>query len=103
MLLTVLEALVADDRADDLQAAFARATADTRPEGLLRSELLQSVTEPGRWCLQTLWSSREALERMRARGTPAGLLMFRAAGAEPVLSIFSVVAHLPVSETAGER
>jgi hypothetical protein len=95
MILTVLEALVAPERADDLRAAFA--AAGELPEGLLRSELLQSVTEPGRWRLQTLWSSREALERMRGQGTPAGVLMFRAAGVEPSLSIFNLEAHLPMS------
>ena len=97
MILTVLEALVAPGRAGDLQGAFTSA-AGRLPEGLLRSDLLESVTEPGRWRIQTLWTSREALDRVRALGTPAGVLMFRAAGAEPVLSIFNVAAQLPTLE-----
>ena len=98
MLLTVLEALVAPERAGELQAAFAAATSSQVPDGLLRTELLRSVTEPGRWRLATLWASREALVRMRGRGTPAGVLMFRAAGAEPVLSVYEVAARLPASQ-----
>jgi len=102
MLLTVLEALVDPARAGELRAAFAAAGAGgPLPDGLLRSELLQSVAEPGRWRLETLWASRAALERMRARGTPAGLLMFRAAGAEPALSVYEVAARLPAPERPG--
>jgi quinol monooxygenase YgiN len=81
MLLTVLEGIIAPERAPDLEAAFERA-GQPRPEGLLRSELLRGVTAPDTWRIQTLWADRQALERMRAQGTPAGVLMFRAAGVE---------------------
>jgi hypothetical protein len=36
---------------------------------------------------------------MRSAGTPAGILMFRAAGAEPTLSVFEIVDALPRAET----
>jgi hypothetical protein len=100
LILTVLEALVAPGREGDLKTAFA-AAAGRLPEGLVRSELLESITEPGRWRIQTLWASREALERMRGQGTPAGVLMFRAAGAEPTLGIFGVAGRLGASEGPG--
>jgi hypothetical protein len=32
---------------------------------------------------------------MRQAGTPAGVLMFRSAGAEPTLSVFDVQASIP--------
>jgi hypothetical protein len=32
---------------------------------------------------------------MRGAGTPAGVLMFRAAGAEPELSVFEVASTIP--------
>jgi hypothetical protein len=43
-----------------------------------------------RWRIETLWTSREVLTAMRQVGTPAGVLMFRAAGAEPTLSVYDV-------------
>ena len=93
MLLTVLEARVALERANDLQAAYS-AAGGKLPPGLIRSNLLRDATDPQLWRIQTLWESREALDAMRSTGTPAGVLMFRSAGAEPALSVFSVIATL---------
>jgi len=92
MVLTVLEATVAPERADDLRAAYRDAGA--LPPGLVRTELLRATNDPTRWRIQTLWASRAALDAMRQAGTPAGVLMFRSAGAEPTLTVFEVVETL---------
>jgi hypothetical protein len=96
MVVTVLEATVADDRAADLEAAYC-AGGEKLPPGLLHTDLLQANDGTGRWRIQSFWSSRAALDAMRSAGTPAGVRMFRAAGAEPVLSVFEVIASLGVS------
>jgi hypothetical protein len=94
MVLTILEATVAPDRAIDLETAF-RAAAGQVPPGLVRSHLLCAGTDRSRWRIETLWQSRAALEVMRqSTATPAGVLMFRAAGAEPTLSVFDVTATI---------
>jgi heme-degrading monooxygenase HmoA len=98
MVSTVLEAQVAPDQEAALQAAYA-AAAGMLPAGLVRSELQRDVRDATRWRIQTWWASREALEAMRSAGTPAGVLMFRAAGAEPTLAIFEVVSALPRTPT----
>ena len=85
MVLTILEAVVAPDRIAELLAAFRNAAAET-PPGLIRSHLVAAADEPTRYRIETLWTSRDALLAMRQAGTPAGVLMFRAAGAEPTLS-----------------
>jgi len=42
-----------------------------------------------------MWESAEALAAMRAGGgTPRGILIFRAAGAEPTVSVLEVVASI---------
>ena len=64
------------------------------PPGLARSHLVSATADPTRWRIETLWASREALAAMRQAGTPAGVLMFRAAGAEPSLSLYDVVATI---------
>jgi len=93
MVLTILEATVAPERAPDLQAAF-RGAANHVPPGLIRSHLVSAAAEPTRWRIETLWTGREALAAMRQAGTPAGVLMFRAAGAEPSLSLYEVAATI---------
>jgi heme-degrading monooxygenase HmoA len=95
MILTVLEAPVPDGGVAALRAAYAAAGAGPLPPGLLRTALLRDAREAARWRIQTWWASREALDAMRGAGTPAGVLMFRAAGAEPTLSVFEVVDGLP--------
>lgn len=93
MVITILEATVAPERAPDLQAAF-RAAAEQAPPGFIRSHLVSAMADPTVWRIETLWSSREALLAMRQTGTPAGVLMFRAAGAEPSLSLYDVAATI---------
>jgi hypothetical protein len=93
MVLTILEATVPSDRAADLQAAFRRAAGEV-PPGFIRSHLVSASTDPTRWRIETLWTGRDALAAMRQAATPAGVLMFRAAGAEPSLSIYDVAATI---------
>ena len=94
MILTILEAKLEPGRDSTLEAAYADLTSGARPPGLVRSELLRDVQDPLRWRIQTWWQDRQALEAMRAHGTPGGILTFRAAGAEPTVSIFEVVDDL---------
>ena len=93
MVLTILEATVPPERAADLQAALQKAE-DQVPPGFVRSHLVKAVGDPQRWRIETLWTSREALVAMRQAGTPAGVLMFRAAGAEASLAVYDVVATI---------
>jgi len=95
MLLTVLEARVAPDREGALQQAYDDATHESVPPGLVRSTLLRVANDRTLWRIETLWRSREALETMRGTGTPRGIQIFRAAGAEPSVNILEVVAVLP--------
>jgi hypothetical protein len=100
MIVTILEAHVPPDRAPALQAAYGSAGDKPLPPGLVRTELLREARDADRWRIQTWWASREALESMRAAvGTPAGILMFRAAGAEPTIAVFEIVDALPRAET----
>jgi heme-degrading monooxygenase HmoA len=91
MIVTVLEATVPPGQEGALQSAYRDAAARARPSGLVRSELQRDARDPTRWRIQTWWSSREALDAMRRAGTPEGVLMFRAAGAEPTLALFETV------------
>lgn len=93
MVITVLEARVAADRAADLERAFRERSTALPPE-ILRSSLVRDSRDPAVFRIMTVWTSRAALLTMRASGeTPKGVLMFRAAGAEPELGVYEVVAH----------
>ncbi len=90
MVLTQLEAQVAQDQWETLTQTFRSATENLDP-GIVRTFLVQQGSDPSLWRILTFWESREALDRMRQSGeTPRGVVIFRAAGANPVLTVFQV-------------
>lgn len=100
MVMTVLDGTLEPGQESALESAYAAALASgSRPPGLVRSELLRDAFDPSHWRIQTWWVNRQALEAMRGTGTPAGVLMFRAAGAEPTVSIFEVMESLTAAST----
>jgi hypothetical protein len=88
-IITILEARVNEQKWDTLQNAY-RALKEN-PSALmpLQSFLAQMKEEPTLWRIITIWESMEVLRKMKSSGeTPAGVLVFRQADAEPTLSIF---------------
>jgi hypothetical protein len=95
MVITILEAHVDSDKAAVLQAAYTRGL-DTLPPQMVQTFLTHNVADQTLWQIISVWKSRAALDEMRNSGeTPAGVLMFREAGAEPKLSVFAVPAFAP--------
>ena len=93
MVVTILEGRVAPEKGRLLEEAF-RQGISRLDAGIAQTFLLRGSKDPSLWRILTVWQSREALEAMRQTGeTPRGVLMFRGAGAEPVLSVLDVVAH----------
>lgn len=95
MIVTVLEARVAEERARDLLDAY-RGRTGSLPPGMVETYLLRDRDDRERWRIFTVWSGWEAVEAMRATTpTPGGVLIFRAAGVEPVLTVLEVAEHAP--------
>jgi hypothetical protein len=100
MVLTRLEAHVAPAREAELQSAYGQAAREALPPGLVRSCLLRAANDSTLWTIETLWESRAALDAMRGKGTPRGVQIFRAAGAEPTFTLLEVLAVIPPSDGA---
>ncbi len=91
MVLTILEAHVEQDKVALLHESFSQGILHL-DAGIVQTFLLQGMKDPSQWRIMTVWQSREALDEMRHTGeTPRGVLMFRAAAADPVLTVFDVV------------
>jgi len=100
MVMTILEAHVQPANWTTLEQAYA-AGIEHLPPKLLQTFLVHSAPDSTLWQIVGVWDSREALEEMRrSTETPAGVLMFRAAGTEPTLAVYDVAAH--ASGLAGE-
>ena len=94
--MTILEAQVELDMIPALQAAYRNGVQHGLPPQMTQTFLIQSANDKKLWRIISIWKNRAALDEMRNSGqTPEGILMFRAAGAEPKLSIFEVAASAP--------
>lgn len=90
MVLTILEAAVQPERWETLTRAYHDDTREI-PDFIVQSYLIQSQAESTTWRIITVWRSQADLDALRNSGeTPTGVLIFQAAGATPVLSIFDV-------------
>jgi len=97
MVITILEAHVTADQAEALERAYQEAIKELEA-GIQQTFLLHSLADTNLWQIITVWQSREALNTMRQSGqTPRGVLIFRAAGAEPTLTVHNVAAHIMAS------
>jgi len=93
MVITILEAQLDFDQAAILKDSFKKAIQNL-DEGIIETFLLQNPKDLGQWCIETIWTSSEALNAMRKKEEPPkGVTLFREAGAEPKLTIFNVIAH----------
>ena len=101
MVMTILEAHVANEKWGALERAY-RAGTESIPPPIAQTFLVQSSGDQTIWRIITLWHSREALQEYRQSvDTPGGVLMFREAGAEPTLTVFDVRAQ--VRKVAGSE
>ncbi len=90
MIMTVLEAHVEQAQWPGLVAAYEQGNKNL-PAQMVQTFLVQDRADRTLWRGISVWHSWEALQEYRQSvETPGGVLMFRAAGAEPSLSIFEV-------------
>ncbi len=92
MVVTMLEALVAPEKKEDLLREY-RGGTDSLPPFIVESFLLQE-RDTRSWRIVTVWRSSEELEAYRSSvETPEGVRIFRAVGSEPTLTILEVAVH----------
>ncbi|MBI3379861.1 hypothetical protein HY029_03850 [Candidatus Gottesmanbacteria bacterium] len=94
MVITILEGEVSEEKASVLINKYKDTIKQIPPE-IVDTYLVHDTKNRLLWRIITIWKSKEDLEEMRKKGTPAGVLIFRSAGAEPTLSIYEVVEYSP--------
>lgn len=92
MVMTMLEAHVEPGKWATLEAKYREVVEKLDPR-ISQTYLVQSVQDPNLWRMMGVWASRESFEQMRAAEVPPGIPIYRAAGAEPTLALFDVVAE----------
>lgn len=87
-IVTILEAHVSQENWGILQKAYQELGEKSKMRPA-QSFLIQNKETPTLWKIISVWQDMEFLQKVRQSGeTPAGILIFRAAGAEPKLGVF---------------
>ncbi len=78
------------------ETAYQSVKGGTLPEGLERSFLLKKEEESGSlYTIESVWSSREALQAMRSREKPRAVALFEEIGISPSVEIHEVADTVP--------
>lgn len=94
--ITVVEGKVPISKAGEFEADYASLKQGPFPPGLLRSSLLRNSDNPEIYRIETVWESREALDKMRSSTqTPKAVELFQKVKASPRLEIYGIVHNLP--------
>lgn len=94
--MTIVEGRVPASRAAEFENAYAALKKDAPVEGLVRSSLLRSSDKPDIYRIETVWESREALDRMRSSTqVPKAVELFRNVGASPHVEIYEILENVP--------
>jgi hypothetical protein len=89
LVVTTIDTRVQTQDEQDLLDGFSQINRATKPDGLVRSELLRG--QEGAWRIQTTWRGREALLAVRDSGEPpAALALLDRLGAEHTHGVFTV-------------
>lgn len=92
MIHTNLEAIIEPKKWKLLEQKYKGVNKNDLPSSLVSSHLIQDQLEPKLWRIVTFWKSRQDLDNYRKSvDVPVWILVFRAAGAEPKLSISEVI------------
>ncbi len=82
-------------RREEFEASYTPEKGAELPPGLEISLLLRSSGEAGTYVIETVWSSREALEAMRGSGKPRAVALFEKVGVSPTIEIHEVAGSVP--------
>ena len=89
--LTLVSAVIAADRRDEVTRGYRQAIAAGLPDGIRETFLL--VHDDGTLAIATVWEDEGKLEAMRSSGEePLARRLLREAGGDPELRVFGVAA-----------
>lgn len=94
-IMTVVKGLVPPDRREAFEAAYREVTGPGLPPGLELSFLVRGAGGTGSYMIETIWSSREALEAMRASTKPRAVALFEDVGVTPEVEVHEIAGSVP--------
>lgn len=94
-IVTIVKGEVPADRRKAFEAAYRSVRGESLPPGLEMSFLVRGPGDSGTYMIETIWSSRDALDAMRANSKPRAVALFEEVGVSPKVEISEVVDSVP--------
>ncbi len=96
MIVTIVEGRIPISKTEEFEQNFILTKKEALPPGLITSSLLKNTKKLETYRIQTVWESREALEKMRSgTQTPKAIELFQDVGATPTLEVYDLVDSVP--------
>lgn len=92
---TIVKGEVPADRRKAFEDAYRSVRGESLPPGLEMSLLVRGTGDSGTYMIETIWSSRDALDAMRATTKPRAVALFEEVGVSPKVEISEVVGSVP--------
>jgi hypothetical protein len=96
MVISMIEATLDDGQGKRFLEEFRKTVSDPAQQLMPDEAFVAKQADGTTWRLIAFWKDRAVFEAMRAAMTPRGLVMMRAAGVEPTLTLFDVIDRMPV-------
>ena len=94
--ITIVEGKVPISKAKEFETAYESLKKDALTPGLVRSSLLRKSDNPEIYRIETVWESREALDKMRSSTqTPKAIELFQKVKTSPRLEIYDIAYNIP--------
>ena len=87
---TFVSGKVSLEKREELISGYSSALSGERPPGLEKSFLMSNPNDPGTYTIETIWTSREALDAMRGKGKPKAIELFEGIGVNPRVLVQNV-------------
>lgn len=94
-IMTIVRGQVPADRREALEVAYRSIRGDSLPPGLEMSLLTRGTDDSGTYIIESIWSSRNALDAMRASTKPRAVALFEEVGVSPKVEIHEIVGSVP--------
>jgi|SRR5579875_591238 heme-degrading monooxygenase HmoA len=93
--MTIVRGEVPAERSGMFEAAYLSIRAESLPPGLEISYLTRRKDSSGTYTIETVWSSRDALDAMRSSTKPRAVALFEEVGVSPIVEIHEIVSSVP--------
>ncbi len=94
-IMTIVKGQVQADRREAFEVAYRSVRGESLPPGLEMSFSVRGTDDSGTYMIVTVWSSRDALDMMRANTKPRAVSLFEEVGVSPKVEIHEIVGSVP--------